>query len=250
MKKLFILLLIVLFYVQNGFGQRKEPVLNNSVKFEMLNAVYGDYSLTYERMIKLRTSINFRVGYLSLYDFATGNDFFTVNGKSTGFTTSLEYRYFLSKKNGVEGEGFYLGGYARYVGFNLLEISSQEIPFSLKSDLSYVGLGFHFGVQQSLRKLIYANSNFAEQLKRIVFDFHLVGFGIDCYALKFGLHAVAPEVYDESKYAELLDYVYEKYPLLPKLPEIDYSLLNISKSIKVPFWWPGIKLGFSVGYKF
>lgn len=247
MKRLFFICCLIIVCAQGAFSKQFQPAFKNALKYEVLNSIYGDYSITYERLIKNRTALNFRIGYLNLYDFATGNEYFTIDWKSTGFNTSLEYRYFLSEKNGIMGEGFYVGGYARYVEFSLGEISSQEVPFSIRSDLSYAGVGLHFGIQQSLRKLIHTNSDVTEQLKRIVFDFHIVGFGLDYYTLKFSLRDVNPDTYADSEFAKLLDLVYEKYP---KLPTIDYSLLNRSKPVKTPFLWPGIKVGFSVGYKF
>lgn len=247
MKKIVVFAFLVLCLLPVVHAQRRSPILKNAIKFEMLNAVYGDYSFTYERLICPRTSLNFRVGKLNLYEFTRGNDYFTIFGKSNGFTSSFEYRYFINEKSGAKAEGFYAGAYVRYVSFLLGEIHSPEIPFSIRSNLSYGGIGFHLGIQQSLEKYITSKSAFADQLKHIVFDFHLVGAGLDLYTLKFSLHDVDPEVYNQSNYIQLLKMIYDEYPFLPK---INYSLLDYTKPVKASLLWPGIKLGFSVGYKF
>ena len=244
------LILIILFIFSSAWkiwGQEVISDFRNSLKYEVFSSVYGDYSLTYERSVGKKTSLNVDIGYLRFHEFNAEVEDLYFEQINRGVSSFLEYRFYLNKKYEGQQKGVYLGPYIRYSSFAFGEFVLSGTPLSIKQTFSLAGIGLQFGIQKSMEKLIHSNTTIGEQLKRIVFDFHIIGGGVDVYTVKFALNGISPEDFKNGNYSDEIAQSYAENPTLFYLTSL---LLNDFTKTKESFFAPGIRAGFSLGYRF
>ena len=111
----------------------------------------------YERMLKPNQSISLNMGTVALPKLTTiGTDSVTFNKdvKNSGFNTSLDYRFYLSKLNKYNApRGVYIGPWYSYNRFSrenkwdLLQSNSGTKSVTANTDLNIHSFGFQLGYQ-------------------------------------------------------------------------------------------------------
>lgn len=239
-KSLFLLLMLIVQLVYS-----KDPLVNN-VKLEIPNMLYGDYSLSVERKVHHNMSASLRLGYLQPFKRLARRNAWDLNGKQSGFDASLEYRIFVAGKNQKELQGFYLAPYVRYATLSLDFLGEiQQSPIGIDLSYSNIGAGLQLGFQKQLGK----NKPEGHFLKRLVYDVHLLGGGIDQHSLSMSFRELKnPDEYDYGLVEDEVRNFLEKYPFVAK--RLDFSYLNSLLKVNLPLVLPGLRAGFSVGYVF
>lgn len=216
----------------------------NSVKADVSNLIYGDYSLSFERQMYRNSSLSIRMGYLQPFNHLFNKYNIDLSGDKTGFDTSLEYRFFVARKNKTMLSGFYAAPYLRFASLNLNFIDEIQItPFSVSLTYSNIGAGLQLGVQK------YLSAKSGSFLNHIVYDFHFLGGGFDRHNLTLAYQELKnPDDYDYKQIEDDIRSYFEKVPFLTR--SLKFNYLNSLLSVDLPFYLPGLRAGFSIGYSF
>lgn len=233
MKRL--LTLVFIFIAVQGFSQE------NLIKVGLSDIVYGDYSLSYERMINSNNSLTLKVGYLQPNSsllikptyFSTSE--LTVKSVDGGFNTSAEYRFYLGKQKAPRG--FYVAPYARYGQINGVYTDVvRETLFNVSSTGSMMGVGVQLGAQWLIKNLISI-------------DFSFFGAGIERYCAKLQYKTADRTDYDYNKITgDIYNYIDDVNYLAKRLT---FDVHNPNYMVaKLPFLFPGFRFSVSVGVAF
>jgi hypothetical protein len=239
MKKivLFILLLVSI----SGFTQQ------NVVKIGLLGLSYGDYSLSYERALSPKSSINFTAGYmnpnngvLNLYQDIYVQDGVWIGDWYDGIHSSVDYRFYTGEK-GTALKGFYVSPYLRY--WNLALLLQDEIEgdfFDVDTKLSSVGIGFQVGYQWLISK-------------KISIDWYFLGIGAQKFTgnASWVLTAESAAKYTNFDYNTIIDDVNDPFFKVEYVKKnYSYKMSSNAMNVKLPLWLPDIRTGITIGYAF
>jgi len=219
----------------------KAGAQDNIIKTGITNAFFGDFNLSYERLITEVSSLNFKIGYFNpmasftLSEKAITPDEYTFVDAKGGFHTSLEYRFFLTGEKKLQG--FYLGPFLRH--FNQKVFYTDMIDgdkFNVDARMLNFGLGAQLGYQLMVGK-------------GFTFDFYFLGLGLDRYAgtLKYTL-AQPRSGFNYASITDNIDDTFEDYHFLSK--NMTHHVKTDRDEVKFPFFLPGIRIGISAGYAF
>jgi hypothetical protein len=213
----------------------------NTVKAGLSGAFLGDFNLAFERMVSSNKSIQFKAGYLN----PLASPFFTEETitpeaysfiqENGGISASLEYRFYISGK--LSAEGFYIGPYLRY--FNQFVDYEDEIEsrlYSVNTKLNTLGTGAQLGYQWIINDIL-------------IIDFHFLGIGLDYYTaeLKYSIDPKPPG-FDYSEVTSHIDDVFRDIIYLNR--KLKHQVNEDNHISKLPFLFPGFRMGLSVGVAF
>jgi hypothetical protein len=234
MKRL--LIIVFMFITSAGFTQE------NVIKLGILGIGYGDFSLSYERVIAPKSSLNVTFGYLnpnaSLINF---NRNFESNGGVglkelyDGFHTSVDYKFYVGKNEAPKG--FYIAPYLRYAGYKFLMIDEIDHDyFDVNTHISTIGIGFQMGYHW----IVY---------EKISIDLYFLGLGVEYIMPKLVYTANTPGFSgDYSSIVDDVKGVFDGWGYFQK--RLKTTVNNDNMTAKLPTFFPGIKMGLSVGYAF
>ncbi|MFA9391747.1 MAG: hypothetical protein ACERKD_18195 [Prolixibacteraceae bacterium] len=227
-------------------AQNQKPLIVDNIKVELGNLSYGDYSFSMERKIATKSSLSLRLGYLQPFNHLLNKYDINLSGDKTGFDTSLEYRFFLLGKQKDKLLGFYAAPYFRYANLSLNFLDEIQIsPFSVALNYSNIGAGIQLGVQGRLN----GDGNSNSFLNHIIYDFHLLGGGIDWHKLSMKYQAMKnPDEYDYGQIEDDIRGYFDKYPILNR--KLQFGYLSNKLGVTLPLVLPGLRAGFSIGYQF
>ena len=232
MKKVLIVLFLV--FTIEGFAQQ------NAVKVGLLGLNYGDFGVSYERLINTKSSFNFTIGYLnpkiSWFDFPSyfePNEGVWLTELNSGFHTSLDYRFYVGNHQAIKG--FYLGPYLRYwgLGFDMKDIIDGD-SFDVNSKISSIGLGFQMGYHWVI------NNKFS-------LDWYFVGLGVEKLNMK-GAYVNANSGFNYASIQDDVEDVFSGMKIIQN--QLETVVTPDALDVKLPLWFPGIKTGFTIGYAF
>jgi hypothetical protein len=217
------------------------PAQENIMKAGFTGPFMGDLNIGYERAVNQNSSLNIKIGYFDpiMSPFITEKTFtpraYNLLEANGGITASLEYRFYLSKKRGIQG--FYVAPYLRYI--------SQDMVFDddIEGYLFTVGTkGFLMGMGGQLGYQWIFNDWFT-------FDLFFFGTGIDYYKaeIKYVLEP-QPDGFNYSMVTHHVDDVFVDYKYLHK--KITHEVNEDNHISKLPFLFPGIRIGASIGIAF
>ncbi len=227
--------IIFLFLATNLFAQ------DNSIKIGFSDALLGHYNLNYERNLGRNNSVQFKLGYLK----PTTSPFISeetitpgaynlieVNG---GISTSVEYRFYISQKRSPEG--FYIAPYLRY--FNQAVDYTDEIEnyqFNVDSRLNTIGIGGQLGYQWVFNEIFSV-------------DLYFFGAGLDYHMGKLEYMVdPKPDGFDYGMVTSHVDDVFTDIDYLHK--RLNHEVNEDNHTTKLPFLFPGLRMGFNVGVAF
>ncbi|MBW6533489.1 MAG: DUF3575 domain-containing protein [Mariniphaga sp.] len=214
---------------------------DNVLKAGLSGAFLGDFNLAYERMLNSNRSLQIKIGYLN----PVASPFFTVEAitpeaysfiqENGGMSASLEYRFFISEK--LSAEGFYIAPYLRY--FNQFVDYKDEIEsriYTVNTKLNTVGIGAQLGYQWIINELF-------------TIDFHFLGIGLDYYmtSLKYSVEP-KPEGFDYSVVTPHIEDVFSDIIYLKN--RLKHEVNEDNHTSKLPFFFPGFRMGISLGIAF
>lgn len=227
---------IVIFFIisMSAFSQE------NAVKLGLLGFNYGDFAISYERVINTKSSLNYTIGYwnpnISWFDFSSyfeTNEGVWLDGINDGFHTSIEYRFYLGNHQPIKG--FYLAPYLRYwnLNFQMKDIIDED-NFNIDAKVSSIGLGFQMGYHWLI------NNKFS-------IDWYFVGLGVERINLK-GSYITAASGYNYSTIEDDVEDVFSGFKIIQN--RLKTEVTPNALEVKLPIWMPGIKTGLSIGYAF
>lgn len=223
--------------LMNCLGQAQ----SSAVKFGATDAFLGIFNLSNEYAISQSQSIQIKIGYIdpALSPFITEENItpssYRMEDRNGGINSSLEYRFYVTE--GETMQGLYIAPYLRYL--NQRADYSDEInanDFMVDFRLHMLGAGAQLGYQMIVAK-------------HLSLDFYFFGAGLDYhmvnlkYKLKqqqtgFNYASIIPDVNNVFKD---IDYLHKR---LDNKPYDDH--LNT----KLPFFFPGFRLGLNLGVAF
>ncbi|MGJ5640961.1 DUF3575 domain-containing protein [Formosa sp. S-31] len=214
MKKLTLLIIILLSYIEVGNAQSSNSDFNyntenykNEISFEALQLINGVYQMSYERYIWNNFSAALAVGYkgkkgLVKISGIDGEKIKTDEIYYSGYQIIPEIRYYIKKTTLRNLTGFYVGAYLKYNNYssdlNGSYTSSENIEYALRFDskISITSAGLMVGYKLPISK-------------HFNIDFIIAGPGSGHYKFKLKNQKDLPdEFYDD------LNNALEKYNLL------------------------------------
>lgn len=214
---------------------------NNVIKASFTGPLAGDVNFGFEKAVNRNSSINIRLGYLDplLSPFISEDMFtpraYTLQEARGGISAALEYRFYLSEKNSIQG--FYIAPYARY--FNQDMVFSDEIEnkiFTVKTNINTLGVGGQFGYQWIFNKVF-------------TLDLYFIGAGVDYHNgnIKYTLEPQPPG-FDYSMVTPHVDDVFVDIKYLHK--RLKHVINEDNHTTKLPFLFPSLRMGGSIGIAF
>ena len=214
---------------------------NNALKTGLSDALTGYMNLSYERKINETQSLLFKFGYMQptrspfISEETLTPDPLTMEDANGGINTSIEYRFYVAKKKSPHG--LYLGPYFRY--FNQALKYTDEIDdriFNVDLNSNSFGIGGIIGHQVIISDII-------------VLDFSFFGAGVDLHNIKFQYQSQQPgEEFDYSSIEGDIREVFKDIDYLEK--KLNFTPHNDKLITKLPFLFPGFRIGVSAGIAF
>ncbi|MCF8360720.1 MAG: DUF3575 domain-containing protein [Prolixibacteraceae bacterium] len=232
MKKVF--LVAFMFFALAGFSQK------NAVKLGISGVNYGDFFLSYERVINLKSSVNVTAGYWNLnagifnfdnlFNAAEGLD---LQQYKSGLHASADYRFYVGKHESFRG--FYIGPYLRYWNQNFVLLDEIEGDnFDVNTNIWSIGAGFQMGYHWVINDYISI-------------DWYFVGLGVESILANF-VYVTETSNFDYSTIEDDFVNVFEGFDYFQDKIKTGNSAENMTA--KLPFIAPGFKTGLTIGVAF
>lgn len=136
----------------------------NVVKFNVVGAALGSYTLVYERVLNTSSSLQLSLGYRTFT--STPNYKYTYSGP----TAVLEYRYYVTTNSMDIPKGFYLAPFARFGTYSWKLIDDGHISgipgyYNGKYTVTSIGGGVMAGYQFLIAKRLALDLFLGPQFK-------------------------------------------------------------------------------------
>ncbi|MBN1984787.1 MAG: DUF3575 domain-containing protein [Prolixibacteraceae bacterium] len=233
LKNTFILLLFLV--SGNVFAQE------NLIKIGFSDAFLGNYNFNFERVLNDKNSVQLKVGYWAptssvfISEATITPDPFELQEASGGLSTSLEYRFYVTSQSAPYG--FYVAPYFRF--FNQTAVFTDEIDghyFDVDGQLNSFGVGGQIGYQFIFNETITV-------------DLYFFGAGIDRHGAKFKYTLQEPQPgFDYNSITDDVSEVFEDINYFEK--RLKHEVNDDNLTSKLPFLFPGFRLGVNVGIAF
>lgn len=229
---------VLLFFMLAGMMVNAQ---DHVIKTGLTGLLLGDINLGFEQKLNGRSSLQFRIGYIDptlsviIPEEAFSPKAYNLLEANGGISTSIEYRFYTSKKKGLQG--FYIAPYLRYLNQKMLfDDEIQGYIFSVDTKLSTLGVGGQLGYQWIFNEIF-------------TLDLFFFGTGLDFYKaeIKYDLDPEPPG-FDYSMVTRHVDDVFTDINYLHK--RITHTVKEDNHSSKLPFLFPGFRAGISVGVAF
>jgi hypothetical protein len=213
----------------------------NTIKTGFTGPFMGDLNIAYERALSQNSSLNLKFGYFDpiLSPFISENTFtpnaYNLLEANGGITASVEYRFYLSKKRGIQG--FYVAPYLRYLSQDLVfDDDIEGYLFTVGTKVSLMGVGGQLGYQWIFNDWF-------------TFDLFFFGTGIDYYNTEINyVLEPQPDGFNYSMVTSHVDDAFVDYKYLHK--KITHEVNEDNHISKLPFLFPGVRIGASIGIAF
>jgi len=220
-----------------GFSQE------NVIKLGLSGMGYGMYSLSYERAITPKSSMNLNLGYWNINASLINNDPFEIgdgfgiNTFKSGFNGAIDYRFYVGTQDGLKG--LYIGPYLRYWNYSAIlydEINSEN--FDINTKISSIGLGFQMGYHWIIND-------------KISIDWYFIGLGAERFntRLEYVAKSAGYTYTGAQNIEDDIKDVFNDFDYLQKRITTEV-VPNKNTTAKLPFFFAGVKTGFSIGYAF
>jgi len=213
----------------------------NSLKTSLTDALLGHFNLSYERALTEKGALAVKFGYwqptssLLMNKKAFTPEAYNLQQSDGGFNVSVEYRLYLSTKSALNG--FYVAPYLRF--FNQSGLFEDEIDsrlFDVNVKLNTFGLGAQIGYQWVFNEAF-------------TLDLYFFGAGVDRYGTKIKYTLKQPDAnFDYSTITNDVNEVFKNINYLES--KLEHEVSNDNHLSKLPFLFPGFRLGMNVGYSF
>jgi hypothetical protein len=150
---------------------------DNVLKLDVFNSVWGNYGLSYERVVNKKQAFNISVNFMPEKDlFKFADDMFVIESEFknqlSGFSISPEYRFYFGKDQRKSPRGFYMAPYVRGSQYKLLlNDTYQGHDTQVDASLFTMGLGLQLGAHWIISDVFSI-------------DWQFLGLGVDRHSLK------------------------------------------------------------------
>lgn len=246
MKKYLILSFLVLFTFQS-FAQDTNDVVKerkNTIRWNLTPLIFDANNITlgYERVLKNNQSFSVNVGLFMLPKlFKDRTDiYFVEKANRIGFTTAVDYRFYLKKYNRQPAPaGVYIGPYFahyRYNFDNTLKVNQDgdvKSSLDIEAGFNMTSIGFELGYQ-----FVF--------WERLSLDLILIGPSLSFY--KGEVYASGDIEIDEDSdaYEYIHDELLKKYPWLKSF--IDLGAINTGGKFSATS--AGFRYVIQIGFRF
>ena len=200
-------------------------------------------TIGYERIIKKNQSISINVGLL-LFPHLLNNDSLQVSyvthGSRLGFTTAMDYRFYLRKRNKRDApDGVYIGPYLAYYQYafdnklSLIENNTVTNEIGIDANFKMASLGIELGYQ-----FLFWD--------KMTVDLILVGPSITYYNAKVKLSGELSINEEDESYIYLKEQVLDRYPWIESFISLD----AINTGGKFDSFGMGFRYVVQIGYHF
>jgi hypothetical protein len=218
---LVLLLSITLFTnAQDSISNYQNHTKKNIIRWNITPMLFNtnNFTLGYERIIRKNQSMSLNLGVLLFPQFL-GNEStkysFVKAGSRFGFTSSLDYRFYLGKRNTRPApDGLYIGPYFSYYGYRfnstirLLDNEVYTSDVNIDVAFSMSSLGVELGYQ-----FIFWD--------RFCLDLILIGPSLSYYNGKARLDVDLEIDKESDAYKYLQEQILAKYPWLETFIDLD-----------------------------
>lgn len=211
-----------------------------AVKLNLLGLAFNNLSGSFEYVISENQSIILEATYKIPGDFAkviTNNSSGISTSEISGFAIRPEYRMYASRNE--TPKGFYFAPYLNYNQSNLDFTGTYEGEAATGTGkFTAVGPGIQIGTQWVIAD-------------RVVLDWNFLGVSLNRYKLSA---TVTPDnsAVDLAQFNEDIVQSVTDIPIIGKRVEkrIQIDEASNTLSANIPFWFAGLRTGFSVGVLF
>lgn len=211
----------------------------NIIKTSVSGPFWGDYNLSYERATGIKNSIILKIGYWNpvaspFFDekVLTPGEYSFQDAHGT-LEASVEYRFYMNKSNSIKG--FYLGPYMR--NFNLAAQYTDEIDgdlFDVDATVNTFGIGAQIGYQWLINDIV-------------AIDLYFFGAGVDFYNLKL-VYSTPQSGFNYNTIVDDITEVFEDVNYFKK--RLKNKVNTDNETTRLPFLFPGFRIGLNVGIAF
>jgi len=227
------LLFSLLIVIQSGVAAQ-----SNILKTSLSGFFLGDFSLSYERQTFENQSVQLRAGYFQpvLSPFISGSTLtpseYTFVSNKGSLQSSLEYRFYTAQA-GLKG--FYLGPYIRYysVKADYTDMIKND-RFDVEGSFTALGFGVQLGYHFVVNEIFSADISF-------------FGAGIDKNLIKL-IYTSNRQGFDYNTIVDDVTDVFEGIPYFEKRLKNEVNPGNLTS--RIPFLFPGLRAGITVGIAF
>lgn len=228
MRNIALVILSILSFTLFGNAQDSISNLQNShkkniIRWNITPMIFNtnNFTLGYERVIRKNQSMSLNLGVLLFPQFLSDESTqysFVKAGSRFGFTSSLDYRFYLGKRNTRPApDGLYIGPYFSYYGYSFNStirlIDNEDIANDINIDAAFSmsSLGFELGYQ-----FIFWD--------RLSLDLILIGPSLSYYNGKAKLDADLGIDKESDTYKYIQEQILAKYPWMETF--IDLNAIN------------------------
>jgi len=248
MKKVAIIfVLFALVSTANAQADRRDSTLKNTVRINLtpwlVTGNWGSATLGYERVLWRRQTVSINLGHLQLPPIVTtkqGSPVEWINNlHNSGFTASLDYRFYFKRNKYAAPDGLYWGPYMTYYYFDNkagLALYKNNVAQGNGTVQTYVNMtmvGAQLGYQFILGK-------------HWTIDLIMFGPGVGFYSAQFNLDAEGGLEGDPEYLQGVYDALISLFPAAEQLFEEQQVDVKGRKS----FNGAGFRTVIQVGYRF
>ena len=217
----------------------------NTIRWNLTPMIINvtNVTLGYERIIKENQSISMNVGLLLFPDFLDNDSLeisYVEHGNKIGFSTAIDYRFYLGKRNLRNApDGVYIGPYFTYYQYafdsKLRVVDNENIVNDIGVNASFkmASLGLELGYQ-----FLFWD--------KLTVDMILVGPSFSYYHAKADFSGEIGLDPDSGEYLQLKEALLDKYPWMNTF--VDLGAINNGGA--VGSFGMGFRYVIQVGYHF
>lgn len=248
MKKIATLLvLMALVFSTKGQAYKRDSTLKNTVRVNLtpllITGNWGSATFGYERVLWKRQTVSVNAGHLQLPPIVTtkqGSPVTWINSlRNTGFTGSIDYRFYFKRNKYAAPDGLYWGPFLTYyyidnkAGLELNQNSVAQGSATVQTYINMTMVGAQLGYQFVLGK-------------HWTIDLVMIGPGVGFYTLQMNLEAEG----NLSGDPEYLQGVYDALVSLFPAAEQLFQEQRIDAKGRKSFNGAGFRTVLQVGFRF
>jgi len=221
--------------------KQKKNIIRWNITPLLINAT--NLTFGYERILKENQSMSINAGLLLFPQFLNNDSLevsYVEHGNRVGFTTAIDYRFYLKKRNKRNApDGIYIGPYLTYYQYafdskiRLIDNNDVKNDISIDASFKMASLGMELGYQ-----FLFWD--------KMTVDLILVGPSVSYYNAKINLTGELGIDDEDGSYQYLKDQILNKYPWLESF--VDLGAINTGG--KFDSFGMGFRYVVQIGYHF
>ena len=239
--KIFLVLFIVPFFSKGQeIVETDRSPYKNTLKWNLTPIAIGGFKnivFSYERLLPRNNSFSISSGFLSFPEFGSNSSGIFRNierTKSTGFTFSGDYRFYLNRNKFAAPDGIYWGPFFNFYNYNTdfkadyYESGVYQASGEMETNINVAFVGVQLGYQFVFKE-------------RYTVDLILFGPALGMYNASF---KASGDIVPQEELQEIIDFLKERYPVVR-------DLINTGSTDGAgTSWGAGFRYAIKIGYRF